>query len=130
MKKNQIIIISAVIIFAVIAFMYLKNNSSDTSGSSIVAENKVAEFADAREILTLLNKMSGVKLDDAVFNNPAFNFLKDGTVTLVPQSPGRNNPFSPVGSDGSRLSSSTKSTNNQPSSNTKASPFNTNSSGR
>jgi len=106
-KKNQIIVIILVVIVGFVIFTYFKNNSGDTSGSSIVAEQKVAEFAGAREILSLLNRMSNVKLDDSLFNDNSFKSLKDTTVVLVSQPVGRNNPFAPLGTDGLRTTSST-----------------------
>jgi len=105
-KKNQIITVILVVIVGFVAFNYLKGNSNDNSGSSIVAEQKVAEFAGAREILNLLNRMSKVKLDDSIFNNNSFKSLKDTTVVLVGQPVGRDNPFAPLGTDGIRSTSS------------------------
>ncbi len=98
-KKNQIIIVILVIVVGYIAFNYLKGNSNDNSGSSIVAEQRVAEFAGAREILSLLNRMAKVKLDDSIFNDSSFKSLKDTTVILVGQPIHRNNPFAPLGTD-------------------------------
>ena len=105
-KKNQIIIVILVAVVGFIAFTYLKGNSNDNSGSSIVAEQRVAEFAGAREILSLLNRMAKVKLDDSIFNDNSFKSLKDTTVVLVGQPVGRNNPFAPLGTDGTKSTSS------------------------
>lgn len=101
-KKNKVIIVITLLIAAFVVFVYFKNNSIDSSGSSIVAEQKVAEFAGAREILSLLNRMSTVKLDDSIFSDKSFISLNDTTVVLVSQPVGRNNPFAPLGSDGVR----------------------------
>jgi len=115
-KKNQIIIIITLIIAAFVVFVYFKNSSTDNSGSSIVAEKRVAEFAGAREILSLLNRMSVVKLDDSIFNDKSFISLQDTTVVLVSQPVGRNNPFAPLGSDGVRATTTSpqiQNTSNQ-----------------
>ncbi|MFA6430548.1 MAG: hypothetical protein WC229_01495 [Candidatus Paceibacterota bacterium] len=108
-KKNQILIVVIVVIVGFFVFNYFKNSSVDNSGSSIVAEQRVTEFAGAREILSLLNRMSNVKLDDSIFNDSSFKSLKDTTVVLVGQPVGRNNPFAPLGTDGSRSTSSSAS---------------------
>jgi hypothetical protein len=86
--------------------MYLTKNQ-DTTGTSLVAEKKTADFADAKNILTLLNRMNQIKLDDSIFNSAVFQSLKDTTVTLVSQPTGRNNPFAPLGTDGTKTQSST-----------------------
>jgi hypothetical protein len=99
-KKNQILTLVIVVIIGFVVFTYFKNSSNDNSSSTIVAEQRVAEFAGAREILSLLNKMSNVKLDDSIFNDSSFNSLRDTTVVLVPQPINRNNPFAPIGTDG------------------------------
>ena len=105
-KKNQILTVIIVVIVGFVVFTYFKNISSDNSGSTIVAEQRVAEFAGAREILSLLNRMSNVKLDDSIFSDNSFKSLQDTTVVLVAQPVGRNNPFAPLGTDGLRATSS------------------------
>jgi hypothetical protein len=99
-KKNQILTVIIVVIVGFVVFVYFKNSSKDNSGSTIVAEQRVAEFAGAREILSLLNKMANVKLDDSIFNDGSFISLKDTTVILVAQPINRDNPFAPIGTDG------------------------------
>lgn len=110
-KKNQIIIVVLVIIVGFIAFNYLKSNSNDDSSSSIVAEKRATEFAGAREILSLLNRMSKVKLDDSIFSDKSFISFKDTTVVLSPQPIHRDNPFAPLGIDDTK---STQSSNISP----------------
>ncbi len=113
-KKNQIITLVLVIIVGFIVFVYFKNSSKDNSGASIVAEQRVTEFAGAREILSLLNRMSGVKLDNSIFSDNSFKSLRDTTVVLVAQPVGRNNPFAPLGTDGARATSSISASTTKP----------------
>jgi hypothetical protein len=115
LSKNKIIIIIVVVIVAVMAFVYLKN-SGDNSQTSLVSEAKSSQSADSDYVLKLLNRMSKIKLDDTIFFSQMFSSLKDTTVTLVPQSIGRNNPFAPLGSDGttSVVNKNTASTSSRP----------------
>lgn len=101
-NKNTIIIIIVIVVVAVIAFMYLSQSNSADNSASFTSGQKSAEFASAKEILALLNRMSQVRLEDGIFNNRAFQGLRDTTVVLTSQPLGRNNPFSPLGSDGMR----------------------------
>lgn len=52
----------------------------------------------SQEILATLGQLHTIKLDPAIFTNPAFVSLTDFGVTIPPQNAGRRNPFSPVGS--------------------------------
>jgi len=98
-KKNISIIIIVIVVF-IIAFMYLGRNNSNTGTSALsVQTTGTANNADAQYIYNLLQQMAAVKLDDSIFSRQDFQSLKDNTVTLTPQQAGRNNPFSPIGSD-------------------------------
>lgn len=104
MNKNNIIIVSSLVVVAAMALIYLLKNPSDSS--NLVAEKRTAEFASAKEVLNLLNRMSKVKLEDGIFYDKAFQSLNDTTVELVGQPIGRNNPFAPLGADGVRVGTS------------------------
>ncbi len=57
--------------------------------------------AVAQEFLTLLLSVKNIRLDDAIFSEPAFASL-DGShsITLTPDgTEGRPNPFAPLGND-------------------------------
>lgn len=93
-KRNIILIIVAIIILG-FAFNYLFRQSSNTSSSlSVVASS--AQNVDTKNILVLLQEMNLVKLDNTIFNGQVFKYLKDTSVTLVPQPVGRLNPFAPM----------------------------------
>ncbi len=97
MKKIFIILIIILAILGV--FWYL--GSTNNAGGSLSTSVSAPQSADAKNIYSLLQKMNQVSLNDSIFSDPIFAALKDNTVTLSPQASGRNNPFSPVGSDGS-----------------------------
>lgn len=114
-NKNKIIIVIVIIIVGFIAYSYLKGNAnSDTS--ALVAEKRTAEFATAKEVLSLLNRMSKITLDDGIFSDTAFQSFKDTTVVLTAQPSGRNNPFAPLGADGVRAATTTNTVKKIPNS--------------
>ncbi len=86
--------IVVVIILIFIISYFGKGTTTDTQ--SLVKQNGVAEIGEAKYVLTLLNKMSEVKLNDAIFTNQGFVLLNDNSVVLIPQSVSRDNPFAPV----------------------------------
>ena len=52
------------------------------------------------QVLSILRNLSVIKLDDAVFRNPAFALLTDISISLPPTTnEGRRNPFAAVGTD-------------------------------
>jgi hypothetical protein len=57
------------------------------------------------DILPALLALKKLRLDDAVFHDPAFQSLVDFGQTLSPVPQGRTNPFAPI--DGSGLTAST-----------------------
>lgn len=110
--KSSLIIVGivAVLIIVVIAWQQFGisgNGSSDSSltsstGSSPVVTNTqrsdVADLSD--ELLALLNSIQSISLNDSIFLNPAFDELRDIGIPINRDVyPGRNNPFSPIGSD-------------------------------
>lgn len=97
MKK--ILVLITVVIVALAAFWYLGSGNQNTG--SLSASVAAPQSADAKYIYSLLQSMSQVRLDDSIFSNSIFTSLKDNTVTLSAQASGRNNPFAPVGVEGS-----------------------------
>jgi len=100
MNKKNILILIIVLVFSGIAFMYLTRNNTINDVSSLSTNTTTAApSADAQYIYSLLQRMSVVKLDDSIFSSDAFRSLIDNTVVLTTQQTGRNNPFSPIGTD-------------------------------
>ncbi len=95
--KNNIIIIITVILIGLIGFWYM--TKTDSSTSYLTSDVKTTDSVDAKYIYTILQKMDQVTLDDSIFLSPAFQNLKDNTVSFSPQTAGRSNPFAPVGAD-------------------------------
>lgn len=99
MNKRNIFILIIIALVIMVAFWYLKGSNSSSS-SSLTATQSSSDSADAQYIYSLLQQMSQVKLDDSIFSDPSFENLKDNTVTFSSEPSGRNNPFAPVGSNG------------------------------
>ena len=72
-------------------FMYFSGSSSavlttNAGGSSV-----------SRDLLVQLQNLRTIKLDDSIFQNPAFLSLTDFGVQIPPENIGRRNPFAAVG---------------------------------
>ncbi|MDD4803595.1 MAG: hypothetical protein PHN69_00235 [Candidatus Pacebacteria bacterium] len=108
MNKKNIFIIGIVLITLFMAGYYLYGKKTDDA--SLVEEIRKSESGDAKYIYNLLQKMSNVKLTDTIFSEPSFIGLRDNTVSLTSQEPGRNNPFAPIGTDSFATTTGSKST--------------------
>lgn len=64
------------------------------------------------DFLASLLSIQSIKLDDRIFSDPAFLALQDFNRPLLPDTdPGRPNPFSPIGTDSSGLSTQISTSN-------------------
>ncbi len=50
-----------------------------------------------QDILTLVEKLKVISIDQSIFSSPLFSSLTDFGQTLVPESVGRSNPFAALG---------------------------------
>ena len=102
--KKTIITIVIIGLLILLAFWYLGGSGANTAGnSSLTATSNgvdTSNSTDAQQIYSLLQQMSQVKLDDSLFTNPSFQNLRDNTVIFSAGTPGRANPFAPIGTNG------------------------------
>jgi hypothetical protein len=70
----------------------------ETATLSSVSTASDTSVGDAKVLETLIN-MRNLRLDDRLFNNPAFLKLINTERKIIPEPVGRRNPFSPIGSD-------------------------------
>lgn len=112
MPSNTRNIVIFLILLAMIASVYiffirapqveegnLVTNSGAVSSDGIVA-NTSNQTEIAQNFLTLLLSIKNIRLDDSIFNDPAFQKLRDSSIVLSPDSTtGRPNPFAQFGSD-------------------------------
>lgn len=66
-------------------------------GEALVATTPVAENV-GRDLLSTLLQLKSLDLDEALFQNPVFQSLRDFGIPIPPQPLGRPNPFAPLGS--------------------------------
>ena len=94
---KSILIFGAILIVAFIAYSYLFKGSDN--GKTLVQSSPTA--ADGGEVvggdlLAVLNNLQAINLDDAVFNDPIFQHLRNFRVEIPPEPIGRPNPFAPI----------------------------------
>ncbi len=116
MKSKLSIILIPVILIVIgvlVYFFVFKNNSSGTAAQpsglvstntgaaqGIANQNTTGSSQTGSQVVQILRNLSVIRLDDAVFQNPAFAYLSDISITLPPPiNQGRRNPFASVGND-------------------------------
>jgi hypothetical protein len=75
---------------------FTRDRSSDILLTSDVVSSKTSKPGD---LFSILQDLDRVKFTASIFNNPIFtrrDILKDHSVTLTTQEPGRTNPFAPL----------------------------------
>ncbi len=99
------------IIFGGVAYSKKKNAASQTGLVSATTGASASGIPDGQatdvsnQFLQLLLNMQNIDLDQTIFEDPAFQNLKDFSVTIVPRgNEGRSNPFAPVGQEGAAAS--------------------------
>lgn len=112
LKTLLIVLGAAVVIFAIILFLGSRSGGNEATSTGLVTQstgarvpagslgdtNSTARRSD--QIVSLLNSVSAIKLDDSIFRNPAFSALRDINSTLpADRNPGRENPFLPIGQE-------------------------------
>ncbi|MEA2112973.1 MAG: hypothetical protein U9P50_03335 [Patescibacteria group bacterium] len=95
-NKNNLLISIFFIMICFFAYQYWASAAS--SDSQLVSTMGVQAVGD--ETLELLTQLRTLTLDQDMFEDVAFQNLEDFSMELRLQEVGRNNPFSPVGTDG------------------------------
>ena len=68
----------------------LPNIDGSVPGTGTSIPNSLAN----KDFLNLFSGIKNIKLNDAIFSDPAFNSLRDSSIVLVPDgTEGRPNPF-------------------------------------
>ena len=101
-------VLAIVIILAV--YVYMTNKNGDSSSAAITAGSPTLVTAGpspaagieedtvtGQKFLATLLRLKELNINRAIFDDPTFTSLKDYGVTLIPETPGRNNPFAPLG---------------------------------
>jgi len=96
-SKKPYVIIAIVVIIGVIAYFYYQGTIAPTS--TTLSESDIADQAVGAQVLDLLHEINSLKIDTALFKDPAFLTLRDYTVIIPALPVGRVNPFAPLPGD-------------------------------
>ena len=102
-NNNKMYAVLAVLVIVAIGwYLYSREKPSDVAGDSFIINDPMMLAAGGAtgdvgvEILDLLAKIQGLKIDAAFFADPAYRSLSDYTQQVAPQPVGRDNPFAPI----------------------------------
>lgn len=99
MTPKLIKFIVAVVIIGV-AFLLIKSFLGTPSDLTLVGNSGSTKFIDDKNIVSMLNRLDKVSLDDGIFTSPVFTSLSNFERVIDPEPIGRRNPFAPIGTDG------------------------------
>ena len=89
--KTYGIIVAVVLVF-VLVYFYMSGGTP--ASSTLIAGNSFGAVGSSE--LSLLNQVRSLKIDTALFTDPAFRSLIDYSVAITPENVGRPNPFAPL----------------------------------
>ncbi|MDP3962804.1 MAG: hypothetical protein Q8Q03_02990 [bacterium] len=94
-SKKTVIYTAVIIVVMILAYLYFSGSPVDNS-ASLEAETQATESSiAAANVLSLLNQISSLRIDTAIFTSPVYRSLVDHTVPVLEQNVGRTNPFAP-----------------------------------
>ena len=99
-------VLASVIVIFVLGYVgfRLYSQTPDTSAQVPEAEEQIGQ-----NILSLVNQLKTVSIDDSFFTSQILLTLKDYSVLLNPEFQGRPNPFAPIGAEtGTQSKASTR----------------------
>ena len=90
-------VISAGVIVILLAAIYLFSKNTPVSSDKLLQPQATPEAnAASSRILNLRRQIESLKIDTALFKDPAYMSLQDYTVEIPEISVGRPNPFAPI----------------------------------
>jgi hypothetical protein len=108
-QSLQKIIIIALTLFVVAFVGYRLFTMTPDASLSTDLSSPTTEVA-GQDILTLVEKLKLITIDESVFSSPTFSNLKDFSSEITPEAQGRVNPFAGIGNDSSQFIQPNKST--------------------
>lgn len=114
---KNILIVAVVAGVGFVGYNYL---SRDPAGDTLVTVSGDGTSQMGAQVLSALNQLQQLKLDESVFSDKTFKSLKDFSRPLPTESVGRLNPFAPIGVEVSKSVTETVSTTTPPVRQTKA----------
>lgn len=98
LKHKNILIGLVILALAFFAYRFFFVKEEDI-GPSVLVADKASISEEERSILELLSDMQSISLDTSILKNKNFLNLQDFSVSITPEPQGRDNPFSPVGTN-------------------------------
>jgi hypothetical protein len=95
LKQNMMPIAAGVLLLGGI-FVYMSYFAAPSAPAALTASD--ADASLSQNLLVTLQNLHTIKLDNSIFSDPAFQSLTDFGVVIPSQTPGRRNPFAPLGS--------------------------------
>jgi len=100
-QTKKTFLIASLSIFTVLGSVFVFEHKSFAQESQIAVEVAVAgnPTETGEQILSLLQELNAIQLDDSIFSDPMFLSLKDFHIDLAEEPKQRSNPFAPIGQD-------------------------------
>lgn len=92
-SKTPYIILTIVVIFLVLAYLYW---SGTKVPDSLTLDVSIDTQAVGSRVLRLLNEIDSLHVDSSLFSDSSYKTLRDYTVDIPSLPVGRPNPFSPI----------------------------------
>jgi hypothetical protein len=105
-KLKNIILFSVIGVAMAGVYMFFVRGDSDqdilvaTPGTPVLPNDtmSIPSGSAAAEFLPILLNVKNIRLENSIFNDPAFMSLRDSSILLIPDgTEGRPNPFAPIG---------------------------------
>lgn len=98
LSKGTFIALILIVVVSLGLFFYFKGSPVDSTSSLTTSDS--FESADAQaaadRVLSLLNQISSLRIDDSIFKSAVYQSLVDYTIAIPEQNVGRVDPFAPV----------------------------------
>lgn len=94
-NKNIIVIGIVILLIGIAGYMYVTRDQSVSQTLTVASAGSVVTPVDS-DLLSALNSLKKLKLDDSIFKNPVWLSLVDFGKVLAPQEKFRPNPFAPL----------------------------------
>lgn len=91
-RTNLLYILIGLLVLAAAAYMLFFRGSSDSALSSDSTPVSGSEFT----FLSLAARIEPIVFDTSILEDPRFTQLKDLRTAIIPENPGRANPFAPL----------------------------------
>lgn len=104
LKQNKAAIALGVLLIAGI-FVYTTFFLSSAPVATLTSSDSDSTLS--QNLLVTLQSLHTIKLDNSIFSEPAYQSLTDFGVVIPQQTPGRRNPFAPLGFTSSQTATGT-----------------------